>query len=75
MLTNRQYAFARILGDEAVVVAVNNDEQPAKIQIPLPMEAKACTDAFTGEEISVEGGKICAELNACGSIVIKVTNQ
>ena len=75
VLTNRQYAFARILGDEAVVVAVNNDEQPAKILIPLPMEAKACTDAFTGEEISVEGGKICAELNACGSIVIKVTNQ
>ena len=30
LLTNRQYAFARILGDRAVIVAVNNDESDRK---------------------------------------------
>lgn len=28
LLTNRQYAFARILGNEAVITAVNNDANP-----------------------------------------------
>ncbi len=35
LLTNRQYAFARILGDRTVIVAVNNDESPASMSIPM----------------------------------------
>lgn len=39
-LTNRQYAFARILGDQAVIVAVNNDESPVQMSVPVPMAGK-----------------------------------
>lgn len=71
-LTNRQYAFGRILGDQAVIVAVNNDENPAHVSIPLPLEARSCADAFTGEPIAVSDGKIQAELAACGSLCVKI---
>ncbi len=71
LLTNRQYAFARILGDQAVVTAVNNDESPAQMSVPLPVGG-VLTDAFTGEEIMPENGRVNLELKACSSKVIKI---
>lgn len=71
VLTNRQYAFARILGDRAVVVAVNNDEAPARMSVPVPVAGR-CEDVFTGEELTAEGGRLNLELNACGSMVINI---
>ena len=71
VLTNRQYAFARILGDQAVIVAVNNDESPVQMSVPVPMAGR-CEDAFTGEERMIEGGRLNLELNACGSMVINI---
>lgn len=72
VLTNRQYAFARILGTEAVLTAVNNDEQDAEISIPLPLCAACVTDALTGEEIAVEGDRVNLRLKACGSRMINI---
>ena len=43
LLTNRQYAFARILGDEGVIVAVNNDDKDAYLSIRVPMQGKTYT--------------------------------
>lgn len=71
VLTNRQYAFARILGDQAVIVAVNNDESPVQMSVPVPIAGR-CEDAFTGEERMIEGGRLNLELNACGSMVINI---
>lgn len=70
VLTNRQYAFARILEDRAVIVAVNNDEAPVKMQIPLPVAAEKCSDAITGEEMKPEGGRVSVNLKPCGSVII-----
>ena len=70
LLTNRQYAFARILGDRAVIVAVNNDESPASMSIPMPVSADICTDVFTGETLKAEGGRLNIELDACGSKIV-----
>ena len=39
LLTNRQYAFSRSGEHGTVISAVNNDEQPASISIPLPCAA------------------------------------
>ena len=61
-LTTRQYAFARILGDRAVIVAVNNDDAPANMEVPMPVGAAAVRDFFTGEEKAVEYGKIRTEV-------------
>ena len=55
-LGNRQYAFGRILGDEAVVTAVNNDTQPAPLEFPCPIKGERAVDALTGREITLENG-------------------
>ena len=39
MLTNRQYAFARIKDQDAIIIAVNNDENPAELYVPVPLQA------------------------------------
>ena len=67
LLTNRQYAFARIQDDKAVVVAVNNDEnQEAQIAIPAPVGGKVYRDAVTGECCPEEGGRLKVTLPANG---------
>lgn len=70
LLTNRQYAFARIAGEEAVITAVNNDDKPADAEIPVPVSAEYGTDAFTGQKYQVQNGKIKAHLPAAGSIAV-----
>ena len=82
ILTNRQYAFARTEGSDAVLAAVNNDGDPAEMWIPLPeipRDAGACAgeyrgslswrNAATGEEISEENGKLHVMLPGCGAAV------
>lgn len=58
LLTNRQYAFARILGEEGVLVAVNNDEQEAELCIRVPASGKTYTSLLSGEEILEENGML-----------------
>ena len=71
LLTNRQYAFARIQDDKAVIVAVNNDENPAHVSIPVPAGGNA-VNAVTGEPVNVENGRINAELSPAGSLIVSV---
>lgn len=68
-LTTRQYAFARILGDRAVIVAANNDDAPACMEIPMPVGAAAVTDFLTGEEKTVEYGKIRTEVQPGKAVI------
>lgn len=72
LLTNRQYAFARIGDGEAVIVAVNNDEKDASIYVPLPIQASAVTDLSTEKEIVQENGRIALTLEPGGAALLKV---
>lgn len=72
LLTNRQYAFARILGQEAVVVAVNNDEKEARFEIPCPVPGAEAAEVFTEKTQKIENGKIIWEMPAYGSAVFTV---
>ena len=56
LLTNRQYAFARILEGESVLVAVNNDDRDATLSIRLPFSCSSCTDAVSGEALRPDNG-------------------
>ena len=58
LLTNRQYAFARIMGEEGVLVAVNNDEQEAELCVRVPASGKMYTSLLSGEEIREENGML-----------------
>ncbi|MBQ3373353.1 MAG: alpha-amylase [Oscillospiraceae bacterium] len=56
LLTNRQYAFARLLGDRGVLVAVNNDEREASLSIRLPLQNKFCFDLVRKKSLQTDGG-------------------
>lgn len=58
LLTNRQYAFARILGEEGIVAAVNNDEQDAELYVRVPASGKVYTSLLSGEEIREDNGTL-----------------
>ncbi len=76
LLTNRQYAFARIWEDKAVVVAVNNDEnQEAQLWIPMPAGGKAYVDVVNKEICPEEGGKLNVLLPPNGVKIFKVSNK
>lgn len=58
LLTNRQYAFARILDGKGIVVAVNNDEKDAEIYVREPVGGKRYRSYVDGEEYQAENGTI-----------------
>lgn len=67
LLTNRQFAFARILDGKAVIVAVNNDDNPADLTIRVPVNASQATDLLkvrekTEEEKMAEQAEALKEL-------------
>ena len=70
LLTNRQYAFARIEGDDQVIAVLNNDEQEAQVSVPAPSGDAVYEDVVTGEKILPEGGRISLTLPACSSRVL-----
>ena len=74
-LTNRQYSFARILDGKAVITVLNNDEQPADIWIPLPVQADSAKALLTGMGDvtgSIENGQLIVHLPACRGMVFAV---
>lgn len=64
LLTNRQFAFARILNGSAVVTAVNNDDQPAHLEILLPVEASTAKNLLSKAEESEEDKTAAAKERA-----------
>ena len=69
LLTNRQYAFARILGNEAVVTAVNNDANPVHMEINCPVSASGAQEALTNTDAELRDGRIIWEMPAYGSAI------
>lgn len=70
VLTNRQYAFARVLDNKAVIVAVNNDEVSAAISIPVPVPSDKAVDLLGENEFVIENGRLQMELEPCGSVIV-----
>ncbi len=70
LLTNRQYAFARILEEEAVITAVNNDDNEAWISIRLPLEGRKYRNLVDNEIVSEEGGMLRVKLLPNESAII-----
>lgn len=53
-LTNRQFAFARCLDGKAVVTLVNNDDNPAHMEVNLPVFANKAVNLLSLQEESEE---------------------
>lgn len=63
MLTNRQYVFTRKSGDSTVIVAVNNDENPAQVYGGGIADGEYTGTLGTGN-ITVSGGGFSATIPA-----------
>lgn len=74
-LTNRQYAFARMTDEEAVIVAVSNDEQDASIYVPVPIQGKRYQDAVTKELYTGQSGQIRIDLGVNGCKILVATAE
>lgn len=81
LLTNRQFAFGRVLPKSAVIVALNNDDAPARLEIPLPVGASCVTDLLAEETKERETEKDdCPENDpsfldcSCGCRSVKIEN-
>ncbi len=64
LLTNRQYAFSRKLNDENVIITVNNDDNPAWINVPAEGMA-SYIGALSGKTVQTENGRLNVEISAC----------
>lgn len=57
LLTNRQFAFARILDGKAIVTVLNNDDNCSHLEIGLPVGAQSAVDLLSAplkEEPQIE---------------------
>lgn len=71
LLTNRQFAFARMDDEDLLITAVNNDEEEAEIAIRIPDKTTAFRDAVTGETVPCEDGQIRVKVPAGGCLLIE----
>lgn len=73
LLTNRQYGFARIQEDQALVVVVNNDEnQGADLWVPVPVPGKIYENVINGEICREDNGKLVIHLPENGVMILAV---
>lgn len=62
LLTNRQYAFARELDGQSVIVTVNNDDNTADLHVAA--NGAAYVGALSGKHVGAEGGQLHVTLDA-----------
>ena len=73
-LTTRQYAFARELPEQKVIVAVNNDDN--RFCLSFPAEAGSYTGVLSGREVTVTGGRMELELRGnSGDILVSAAGR
>ena len=78
-LTTRQYAFARVLDGRACVVVLNNDDAPAEMEFPLPVDAAGAEDLLADcagsqpVEVSVEWGRMKVRMPANSATILGLT--
>ena len=63
-LTTRQYAYARILDGKAVITALNNDDNPAHMEISLPVYANRALNLLTLQDETEEDKEAAAAKEA-----------
>lgn len=72
LLTNRQYAFARLLDDGGIVTAVNNDDKEALLYVREPFAGKRYKSLIDGQEFVPENGKLVVRLQPNESQILSM---
>lgn len=74
LLTNRQYAYGRWDGDSLIVTALNSDDNPAAMSIPVPVNANTAVHLLEPEleEVPIENGKINLTVPGNWGAILKI---
>lgn len=75
LLTNRQYAYARILGNKACIVLLNNDEAETFMDVAVPIMAFRGKDLMTGEIYPVNNGRIQVKVMENSGAIIELDGE
>lgn len=76
LLTNRQYAFARHGEDSVIIAAVNNDDEPASLAIPVPIQASEAVNLLEpGDRFPISDGKVHIKLKGNWGAVLKLKGE
>ncbi|MDO4299755.1 MAG: alpha-amylase family glycosyl hydrolase, partial [Lachnospiraceae bacterium] len=75
MLTNRQYAFARIGEEETALIFVNNDEKEADVTVQIPVRGQRLMNLETEEALQDDNGRLTMTLTAGGSALVIVKHD
>ena len=76
LLTNRQYAFARHGEHSLIITALNNDDNEAVLNIPVPMAASQAVNLLEdGEILPIRDGKLQITLKGCDGAVLKIKGE
>ena len=76
LLTNRQYAFARHGEDSVIITAVNNDDEPAELAIPVPLQAGEAVNLLEpADRLPISDGKVHIKLTGIWGAVLKLKGE
>lgn len=76
MLTNKQYAFARILEDNIIITVVNNDDDEAEAVIPVSeWSDKSAMNLMDGSSLVPENGKITVTMEPNSGVVFRMEKE
>ena len=76
LLTNRQYAFARHGEDSVIITAVNNDDEPAELTIPVPLQAGEAVNLLEpADRLPISDGKVHIKLKGNWGAVLKLKGE
>ena len=76
LLTNRQYAFARHGEDSVIITAVNNDDEPTELAIPVPLQAGEAVNLLEpADRLPISDGKVHIKLKGNWGAVLKLKGE
>lgn len=83
LLTNRQYAYARWGNNSLIITALNNDDNEAILNIPVPIQAREAVDLLNRDDttsnentvLSIQNGRLEIKLKGNRGAVLKIKGE
>lgn len=72
MLTNKQYAYARVYEGKACITVLNNDEQNVQLTVRVPAAGAACTDLINETAVEIRENTVSVDVPGNGAVVLYV---
>lgn len=72
LLTNKQYAYARVYEGKTCITVLNNDEQDVQLTVRIPAGGAVCTDLINGTTVEIRENSITVDVPGNGAVLLYV---